>query len=542
MTRRILPAGQACGVPRWAVALLAAMLVAALPVGAVAQQATPSLSKLSIHLILNYTTGARQIVAAHPRVLKILDTHTSMLEAARDYKARTPGGIVVLRIYTPHRYTLNDNPYTAAEHFWNSILAPRVNALSPQDRALIDYLEGPNEADSTPTWNSPAETAWYNAFWMRLAPLIAAAGFRPCAYSISVGNPPGSLEDIHRILDTIAPSLRVVKQLGGAWSYHPYTILYTKDVGIENWYSLRYRLFYSYFATKHPDLVDLPMILTEGGVDGQSSPLGPGWKGGGDAAKFQDWLAWWDSEIRKDPYILGCTLFQSGDPVGWWSFDIEPIAAWLAQHLRNNRATGTVAQARQAANGQAVTIAGGVVSAAFPGVLYVQSPDRSHGVRVQRSSHGVQTGARVDVSGVARTSADGEKYIDADWVSPLGSMEVRPLAVRGVWLGGGPWQYVPATGTGQRGVTGGRGVNNIGLLATVWGRLVSVQWSPQPVRMTLDDGSGAQVRVDVPGGVILPEVGSYVRATGPVSCYASGGAVLPRLLLRSQADLQVLSP
>ncbi len=542
MTRRILPAGQACGVPHWAAALLAAVLVAALPASAIAQQATPSLSKLSIHLILNYTTGARQIVAAHPRVLKILDTHTSMLEAMRDYKARTPGGIVVLRIYTSHRYTLNDNPYTAAEHFWNNILAPRVNALSPQDRALIDYLEGPNEADSTPTWNSPAEVAWYNAFWMRLAPLIASAGFRPCAYSISVGNPPGSLEEIYKILDTIAPSLRVIKQLGGAWSYHPYTILYTKDVGIENWYSLRYRLFYSYFASKHPDLVDLPMILTEGGVDGQSSPLGPGWKGGGDAAKFQDWLAWWDNEIRKDPYILGCTLFQSGDLVGWWSFDIEPIAAWLAQHLQNNRATGTPRQARQAANGQAVTISGGVVSAAFPGVLYVQSPDRAHGVRVEKANHGVQVGARVDVSGIARTNADGEKYIQADWVSALGSVPVSPLAIRSTWLGGGSWLYNPATGAGQRGVTGGVGVNNIGLLATVWGRVDSVHWSPQPARVMLDDGTGKLIRVDFPGGVTLPAVGSYVRATGPVSCYASGSSILPRLLLRSQNDLQILSP
>jgi hypothetical protein len=541
MKRRILPAGQACGVPRWAAAMLTAVLVAALPVSAIAQQATPSLSKLSIHLLLNYTAGARQVVAANPRVLKILDTHTSMLQAARDYKARTPGGIVVLRIYTAHRYSLSDNPTTAAEHFWNSILAPKVNALSPQDRALIDYLEGPNEADSTPTWNSPAEVAWYNAFWMRLAPLIASAGFKPCAYSISVGNPPGSLQEIYTILDTIAPSLRVVKQLGGAWSYHPYTILYTKDVGVENWFSLRYRLFYSYFATRHPDLVDLPMILTEGGVDGQSSPIGPGWKGGGDAAKFIDWLAWWDNEIRKDPYILGCTLFQIGDPVGWWSFDLEPIASWLAQHLRNNRATGTVRQARQASNGQAVTISGSVVSAAFPGVLYVQSPDRAHGVRVEKANHGVQPGARVDVSGVARTNSDGEKYIQADWVSGLGTGPVVPLSIRASSLGGGPWLYNAATGAGQRGVSGGTGVNNFGLLATVWGRVTSIQLSPPPTRLMLDDGSGKLIRVDIPGGVIHPGVGAYVRATGPVSCYASGGSILPRLLLRGQSDLQVLS-
>ena len=49
-------------------------------------------SKLSAHLINSYTTGVSNIVAGHPRVLKILDLGSGMLQAARAYKAGTPNG------------------------------------------------------------------------------------------------------------------------------------------------------------------------------------------------------------------------------------------------------------------------------------------------------------------------------------------------------------------------------------------------------------------------------------------------------------------
>src|SRR5688572_20209895 len=160
------------------------------PVMACAQADAPSLSKLGLHLIYNYSAGAQQVSAAHPRILKILDTGGSMLAAMRDFKARTPDGVVVLRIFTTRSYSVSSNPATSGADFWNAVLAPAINGLSASDRALIDYVEGPNEGDSTPTWGSLADAQWYNNFWLALAPLIANAGYRPCSFSISVGNPP----------------------------------------------------------------------------------------------------------------------------------------------------------------------------------------------------------------------------------------------------------------------------------------------------------------------------------------------------------------
>lgn len=299
-----------------------------------AHAAEPSNCRLSAHLIADYSPGAQQIVNAHPRVLKILDLHASMKAAMRAYKAGTPDGRVVLRVYTQKRYAATDDPAVSARDFWNTVLAPAVNGLSAADRALIDYLEGPNECESTPCWGGTvADARWFNDFWVELAQKIADGGFKPCAFSIPVGNPPGTVADMQQRLNEIAPALRKCRQLGGAWSYHAYTGLYTTDVGTELWYSLRYRQFYAYFATAHPDLVDLPLILTEGGVDTGGSPTGSGWQAHGDAAKYQNWLTWFDARLREDPQVIGCTLFQMGDPGGWPSFELEPIADWLAGQI-----------------------------------------------------------------------------------------------------------------------------------------------------------------------------------------------------------------
>lgn len=320
--------------------LCSGSVMAAASIAVLAATDAPSTSKIGIHQLFGYTAGAKAILAARPRVLKVLGVTGGALGAMRDYKASTPQGIVVVRIFTAVHYQPWDDPVVSANHFWSTVLAPPLNSLSAQDRALIDYVEGPNEQDNTPTWGSVSDAQWFNTFWLTLSPLIANAGFKPCAFSISVGNPPGPSTFTDQCIGAIVPALRDVKSRGGAWSYHSYTVPYTQDVNQEIWYSLRYRQFYSYFAKHASDLSNMPMILTEGGVDGQAGAAGSGWMGGGDAAKYQNWLAWYDQQIRQDPYILGVTLFQSGDPAGWGSFEIEPIAGWLTNYLLANRPAG----------------------------------------------------------------------------------------------------------------------------------------------------------------------------------------------------------
>jgi hypothetical protein len=314
--------------------LRSSVFLAVFAAQAFAAPGPPSQSKISVHLLVNYSPGAAQIIQARPRVIKILGTDSGMMQAARDFKASTPDGKVVCRIFTSRTWARTDNPAAAGSNFWQTVLAPAFVNLSAADRALIDYVEGPNEGDSTPTWGSTADADWYNTFWLHLAPQIANAGFRPLGFSIAVGNPPGSISEIHDTLNRIAPALRLCQQLGGGWSYHAYSLPYSSNLTDEIWYSVRYRQYYSYFASAHPDLVNLPLVLTEGGIDG----VGP-WSTRGDTNKYQNWLTWFDSEIRKDNYCLGVTLFQIGETGGWNGFNVEPIAPWLASYLAANPGT-----------------------------------------------------------------------------------------------------------------------------------------------------------------------------------------------------------
>lgn len=308
--------------------------------GLVLAQSDGRVSKLSIHLIGDYTEGSKRIIAAKPRVIKVLDPQVSagMREAMRDYKARHPKGLVVMRVWqgtSGLRYRLQDDPVQSADDFWNRVLHPAVQALSADDRRLVDYLEGPNEGENTPTWASVEEARWFARFWQRLAERIGQAGFRPCAGSIAVGNPPGNIDEIRAKLEAFVPALQALKRWNGAWSYHAYTVEYSTDPSVEYWYSLRYRIFYEFLRDRHPELANLPLILTEGGVDRAGNPNNDGWRARGDAHKYQNWLLWYDSELKQDPYVVGVTLFQIGNPGGWWSFDLEPIAQWLADVIAN---------------------------------------------------------------------------------------------------------------------------------------------------------------------------------------------------------------
>jgi hypothetical protein len=312
------------------VGLLVASTLLLLGAATPASAQIPSTSKLSVHLDTHYTAGARRIVAAGPQVLKILDLNGEMLAAVHDYKTAYPDGIIVLRIYTQAHYRLQDDPAGAAQDFWDRVLWPPLARLSVDDQQLIDFLEGPNEGDSTPTWGSVPSATWFGQFWAALAPLMQAHGFRPCVGSIPVGNPPGSVQEMESQLEAFTPALYAAQAAGGGWSYHAYSLEYSTDEGIESWYSLRYRRFYDFLNRNHPDLASLPMILSEGGAGRD------GWRSDGDAARFEDWLTWFDGEISRDDYVVGVTLFEIGDPQGWPSFDLEPITDWLAAYLASH--------------------------------------------------------------------------------------------------------------------------------------------------------------------------------------------------------------
>jgi hypothetical protein len=94
----------------------------------------------------------------------------------------------------------------------------------------------------------------------------------------------------------------------------------------------------------------VPLLITETGVDGlvvgRPGPDGRGWK---DFAGFWqaeglvsttaegyyvEQLAWYDSELQKDDYVLGASIYTLAGPSGWESYEIHgPAANILAQYL-----------------------------------------------------------------------------------------------------------------------------------------------------------------------------------------------------------------
>lgn len=161
----------------------------------------------------------------------------------------------------------------------------------------------------------------------------------------------------------------------------------------------------------------------------------------------------------------------------------------------------------------------------------IESDDRSAGMLVYKSDHGMSAGMRVDIKGDARTNASTEKYVLATSVIESGTGSVEPLVLLNRSLGGGDWNYVASTGAGQKGVKNAFGLNNIGLLVTTFGRVTysAEEYFYVDDGSKLSDGSG-HIGIYVLGSVPPPQptppdwdpVGSYVRVTGISSCFKSG--------------------
>ncbi|MCX6375827.1 MAG: lectin like domain-containing protein, partial [Armatimonadetes bacterium] len=199
----------------------------------------------------------------------------------------------------------------------------------------------------------------------------------------------------------------------------------------------------------------------------------------------------------------------------------------------------TIAEAKRMANGILCTIRDALVTGT-PSVsqFYVESDDRSAGMAIYKSFHGLSPGVRVDIVGTTSTSSGGEKYINASAVVPVGpgGETITPLMMPNREVGGGDWFYDSGTKTGQQGVkdvtqTGSTEciyLNNVGLLVRTMG-VVTYSTSGY---FYIDDGASAQDNstykgVKVLGTVPPPQptppdwtaLGKYVIVTGVSSTF-----------------------
>ncbi|MBI2842302.1 MAG: fibronectin type III domain-containing protein, partial [Armatimonadetes bacterium] len=208
---------------------------------------------------------------------------------------------------------------------------------------------------------------------------------------------------------------------------------------------------------------------------------------------------------------------------------------------------GTIAWAKTFADETTLTssLENKVVSRSFPslGYFYIQEADRSSGIRVNDTTTAsyVIPGDLVSIPADTAqiTSTDGERVINSDQTAMGGLAEPpKPLGVNNRDLGGGAANaYTP-------GPAGGVGLNNVGLLVEVWGKVTSVgsDYFYLDDGSNKTDGSGATgVRVVGVTGY-MPAANDYVAVTG-ISGLATYGTDYARTVrLAEPQDFSAILP
>ena len=203
-----------------------------------------------------------------------------------------------------------------------------------------------------------------------------------------------------------------------------------------------------------------------------------------------------------------------------------------------------VAAAKEVEDGAPVSLTGRVVTgtkAQLGDRLYIEDPDRASGIQVYlaATASSVVVGDVVTVTGTM-TTRNGERAVEYPTVTKTGSQTpLVPLGSPGKALGGTDLEYQPGPPeSGQRGVSGGYGVNSIGLLMRAWGEVKQEATG----YLMIDDGSPSQLRVDVSRAVSKP-VGTYVMVTGVLSLWDDSGLWKPLLVAREAGDVvEALGP
>ncbi len=202
----------------------------------------------------------------------------------------------------------------------------------------------------------------------------------------------------------------------------------------------------------------------------------------------------------------------------------------------------TIAEAKMQPDWSPVDIGGALVSVAWESSLYVESDDRSCGIRVDFMGPSPALPARANITGTMRTDVNtGERYIAAETMTTAATSDtVLPLGIIPENLGGSDWMYVFGSGAGQMGVAGGLGLNNVGLLVKTWGWLIpfSESWC------ILRDSHGRGLTVYAPPGQSIPAFLPPKPFLGSVTGISSlerdsvTGTVRPALKLASTGAIQ----
>ncbi len=240
-------------------------------------------------------------------------------------KASSPDTVIVGRIHQEFEPKFSQpslDPLRAARDHCE-LLLPWAERMGD----TYDFWQGINE----PEIQSREDMQRYSDFDAERVRIMHSHGFRVVVGTLSVGNP-----------SNLAWWREFVPAMEEAWCYDGALALHEygwPTLDHESpWYLLRHRKLYEGEPEHNweglPEhLKSMPLVITECGLDGMiASGEGPrGWqfRHGLNPRRYLKELAWYDAELRKDPYVVGAAIYcccSSNDP-NWGTYNIWPEPA-----------------------------------------------------------------------------------------------------------------------------------------------------------------------------------------------------------------------
>ncbi len=306
-------------------------------------------TKLGAH-VLRTVAELGDYIKAGPAIIKLVgdwglakDIPKSILVIGRKFEGNYDA---------QHQRSAGKTPREAAQQFFDDQLE------TYRSNPYITYWEGHNE----PVWNTEEEMGWYAQFEVERMRLMADEGLKCVIGNFATGSPELSL------WPAFFPALRAAKQYQAILGLHEYSCPWmwwmtgkhqldpSADQGDEGWTTLRYRKIYRQYLIPN-GLGDVPLAITECGVDPLVNPKPPDVKGGTWRQLGSFWakhdnepdkadyyfrqLVWYDKELQKDDYVIGATIFTWGSfGKPWEDFDIAgtDVTRKLIAYTRENPA------------------------------------------------------------------------------------------------------------------------------------------------------------------------------------------------------------
>jgi len=201
--------------------------------------------------------------------------------------------------------------------------------------------------------------------------------------------------------------------------------------------------------------------------------------------------------------------------------------------VRVAHAAASIAEAKGFADGEPVGLPLTGVTAVFPTKFYIEDLTRASGIRVEASS-ALTVNQLAQVFGVLGIADGCERVLTNCKIVPdEDGPAIAPLFLGQKMTGGS------AFNSSTPGITGGLGLNNVGLLVRVAGKVTAVVSDG----FYIDDGSQltdetGNIGIKVyTGAANSAEVGKWAGVAGVVSCRSASGKIYPMIVMREKNNL-----